>query len=43
MAKAQEGVFITNIEYLSDIDANENASKIEYYTGTTMKSTCIFT
>ena len=39
MAKAQEGVFITNIEYLSDIDANENASKIEYYTGTTMKST----
>ena len=39
VAKVQEGVFISNIEYVSDVDADVNISKIEYYTGTMMKST----
>ena len=37
VGSVQSGVFITNVEYVSDIDAEE--SKIEYYTGTMMKST----
>ena len=30
IAEVQSGVFITNIEYVSDVDANINTSKIEY-------------
>ena len=39
IADVQSGVFITNIEYVSDVDANINTSKIEYYIGTMMQST----
>ena len=39
IAEVQSGVFITNIEYVSDVDANINTSKIEYYIGTMMQST----
>ena len=39
IANVQNDVFITNVEYVSDIDANINTSKIEYYIGTMMQST----
>ena len=39
IADVQNDVFITNIEYVSDVDANINTSKIEYYIGTMMQST----
>ena len=39
IAEVQSGVFITNVEYVSDVDANINTSKIEYYIGTMMQST----
>ena len=35
----QDGVFITNVEYVSDVDANKDSSNIELYSGTMMKST----
>ena len=38
-SKMQDGVFITNVEYVSDVDANKDSSKIELYSGTMMKST----
>ena len=38
-SKMQNGVFITNVEYVSDVDANKDSSKIELYSGTMMKST----
>ena len=38
-ANNQDGVFITDVEYVSDIDANLNNSKIENFLGTMMKST----
>ena len=39
IANNQNGVFITDVEYVSDIDANLNNSKIENFLGTMMKST----
>ena len=39
IANVQNDVFITNVEYVSDVDANINTSKIEYYIGTMMQST----
>ena len=38
-SKMQDGVFITNVEYVSDVDANKDSSNIELYSGTMMKST----
>ena len=38
-SKMQDGVFITNVEYVSDVDANLNNSKIEKITGLMMQST----
>ena len=38
-AEAQEGVFITNVELVSEVDADTEISNINNYTGTTMNST----
>ena len=38
IATVQSGVFITNVEYIKDIDANLNTSNIVYYKGTMMQS-----
>ena len=38
IAEAQEGVFITNVEYVSNVDANLATSEIKYYEGTMMQS-----
>lgn len=38
-AEAQEGVFITNVELVSEVDADTGISNINNYTGTTMNST----
>ena len=38
-AEAQEGVFITNIELVSEVDADTGISNINNYIGTTMNST----
>ena len=38
-ANVQQDVFITDVEYISDIDANITTSKILNYIGTTMQST----
>lgn len=38
VAKAQTGVFITDDEYISDVDANTAMSEIQSYYGTIMKS-----
>ena len=39
IAKLQDGVFITDVEYVSDNEAKVNSSKIEKFVGTMMKST----
>ena len=39
VGSAQNGVFITNVEYVSDVDANLNNSKIEKIAGSMMQST----
>lgn len=39
IAKLQDGVFITDVEYVSDNEAKINSSKIEKFVGTMMKST----
>ena len=39
IAKLQDGVFITDVEYVSDNEAKVNSSKIEKLVGTMMKST----
>lgn len=39
IGKVQDGVFITDIVYVSDVDANLNNSKIEKFVGSMMKST----
>ena len=37
-AQVQEGVFITGVEYVSDVNANINTSEIKYYIGTMLQS-----
>ena len=39
VADAQEGVFITDVEYVSDIDANINNCQIDNFLGTMLNST----
>ena len=39
IANVQEDVFITNVEYVSDVDADLNISEIKNYKGTLMQST----
>ncbi len=39
IANAQNGMFITDATYVSDIDANTENSKIDTYSGMTLKST----
>ena len=39
IADAQEGVFITDVEYVSDIDANINNCQIDNFLGTMLNST----
>ena len=39
IANAQDGVFITNVEYVSNINANTSNSRINNYIGTMMNST----
>ena len=39
VANVQSGVFIVDVQYLSDIEANTNMSKIDNFIGTMMKST----
>ena len=39
IANVQNDVFITNVEYVSDVDANINTSEIKSYKGTLMQST----
>lgn len=38
IAEAQQGVFITNVEHVSNIEANLSESEIQYYKGTYMQS-----
>ena len=40
-AEVQSGVFITDVELESQVDADINTSKINNYTGTTMNSTIV--
>ena len=40
-AEAQSGVFITDVELESYVDADINTSKINNYIGTTMNSTVV--
>lgn len=39
LADAQEGVFITNIEYISDVNASVSNSRVNKFLGTVMDST----
>ena len=39
IAEVQTGVFITNVEYVSNVDANLTTSNIDYYIGTMLQST----
>lgn len=39
IAKVQEGVFITNVEYVSSVDGNITNSQINNFIGTVMQST----
>ena len=39
LADAQEGVFITNIEYVSDVNASASNSRVNKFLGTVMDST----
>ena len=39
IAEAQNGIFITDVEYVSDVDANKVSSKINNFLGTMMNST----
>ena len=39
LADAQEGVFITNIEYVSDVNASVSNSRVNKFLGTVMDST----
>ena len=39
IAEAQNGIFITDVEYVSDVDANRTSSKINNFLGTMMQST----
>ena len=39
IAEVQSGVFITDVEYVSDVEANMNTSRIENFIGTTLNST----
>ena len=39
IAEAQNGIFITDVEYVSDVDANRTSSKIHNFLGTMMQST----
>ena len=39
IAKAQNGIFITDVEYVSDVDANKTSSKINSFLGTMLNST----
>ena len=39
VAEAQNGIFITDVEYVSDVDANRTSSKINNFLGTMMQST----
>ena len=39
IADSQEGVFITNIEYVSDVNANVSNSRVNDFLGTVMNST----
>ena len=39
IAKAQNGIFITDVEYVSDVDANKTSSKINNFLGTMLNST----
>ncbi len=39
VAEAQNGIFITDVEYVSDVDANKVSSKINNFLGTMMQST----
>ena len=38
IAESQTGVFITDVIYASDVDANSKTSEIQNYLGTMMKS-----
>ena len=39
IAEAQNGIFIIDVEYVSDVDANKTSSKINNFLGTMMQST----
>ena len=39
IAEAQNGIFITDVEYVSDVDANKVSSKVNNFLGTMMNST----
>ena len=39
LAEVQSGVFITDVEYVSDIEADMNISRVENFIGTTLNNT----